>query len=49
MGQSLARMEGHALLAALAAKVERIETGEPVWRFHNMIRVIASMPVTLHT
>jgi len=49
MGQSLARMEAHALLAALAAKVERIETGEPVWRLHNMIRVIESMPVTLHT
>ena len=41
-------MEVHALLTALAAKVQRIETGEPTWRLRNMIRVIASMPVVLH-
>jgi cytochrome P450 len=48
VGQNLARMEAHALLTALAAKVERIDTGEPTWRLHNMIRVIAGMPVVLH-
>ncbi|REF00954.1 cytochrome P450 [Thermomonospora umbrina] len=48
MGQGLARMEAHALLTALAAKVRRIEVGEPTWRLHNTIRGIESMQVTLH-
>ncbi|CCH32732.1 cytochrome P450 [Actinosynnema sp. NPDC047251] len=48
VGQGLARLEAHALLAELAAKVRRIEVAEPTWRRHNTIRGIAALPTTLH-
>lgn len=47
VGQGLARLEGHSLLTALAKRVRRIEIGEPVWRLHNTIRGLASLPVTV--
>lgn len=49
VGQGLARMEAHALFRELAARVERIEVGEPTWRRHNTIRGLAALPTTLHT
>ncbi|MFC7303684.1 cytochrome P450 [Streptomyces monticola] len=48
VGQGLARMEAHALLTELALRVEHIEVDEPVWRRHNTIRGIESLPTTLH-
>jgi cytochrome P450 len=47
VGQGLARLEGHALLTALASKVEAIEVGEPEYRVHNTIRAISALPATL--
>lgn len=48
-GQGLARLEGQALLNALADRVERIElTGEPTWARNNIIRGLSSLPLTLH-
>lgn len=48
-GQGLARLEGQALLNALADRVERIEpTGEPTWGRNNIIRGLSSLPLTLH-
>lgn len=47
VGQGLARLEGHALLTALANKVETIEVGEPEYRVHNTIRAISALPTTL--
>ncbi|MFF4830201.1 cytochrome P450 [Streptomyces sp. NPDC001315] len=48
VGQALSRLEGHSLLNALTRKVRRVEVGEPVWRLHNTIRGIESLPVVLH-
>lgn len=48
-GQGLARLEGQALLNALADRVERIElAGEPTWGCNNIIRGLSSLPLTLH-
>jgi cytochrome P450 len=44
-GMGLARMEGGAVLSALAARVGRIEIGEPVRKLNNLIRAFASLPV----
>ncbi|QFZ21448.1 cytochrome P450 [Saccharothrix syringae] len=49
VGQGLSRLEAHSLLRSLAARVRRIEVGEPEWRLHNTIRGIARMDVVLHT
>ncbi|MEU0154750.1 cytochrome P450 [Micromonospora fulviviridis] len=49
VGQGLARLEAHALLRELAARVEHIEVGEATWRRHNTIRGLAALPTTLHT
>ena len=46
VGQNVARAEGEAVLAALAAKVDAIElTGEPVWRPNNALHALAQLPV----
>ena len=46
VGQNVARAEGEAVLAALAAKVDAIElTGEPVWRPNNALHALARLPV----
>lgn len=47
-GMHLARMEIHALLVALATKVERFELGEAVPGMNNLLRGLASLPVTVH-
>ncbi|MFT8244781.1 cytochrome P450 [Roseomonas sp. BN140053] len=48
VGQLLARLEGEVMLAALARKVSAIEiTGEPVRKYNNTLRGLASLPVTL--
>lgn len=47
-GQGLARLEAHAVLKALAARVERIElAGEPVRALNNITRGFQSLPVRL--
>jgi len=49
VGMGLARLEGAAVLAALAERVERFElTGPPVRKLNNLIRSFASLPVTVH-
>lgn len=49
VGQVLARMEGEAVLAALARHVARIElAGEPVRRHNNTLRGLRSLPLRLH-
>ncbi|WP_033318894.1 cytochrome P450 [Streptomyces yerevanensis] len=48
-GQGLARLETHAVLKALAARVQRIElTGEPVRALNNITRGFQSLPVRIH-
>ena len=47
-GAGLARLEGAAVLTALAARVARIELGEPVRKLNNLIRSFGSLPVTVH-
>lgn len=47
-GMGLARLEGAAVLAALAARVERFELGTPVRKLNNLIRAFGSLPVTVH-
>lgn len=49
VGQGLARLEGTALLTALAERVRRIEVGEPTWRVNNTMRAIAALPASLST
>jgi 4-methoxybenzoate monooxygenase (O-demethylating) len=49
VGQVVARMEGEALLAALARRVARIEpAGAAMRRHNNTLRGLASLPVRLH-
>ena len=49
VGQHVARLEAAALLAALAARVERIEpTAEPTRHLNNTMRAFASQPLRLH-
>lgn len=48
-GQGLARLEAHAVLNALAERVERIEsTGPPMWGRNNIIRGLSALPLRLH-
>ncbi len=48
VGQNIARAEGEAFLAALAAKVQTIElTGEAVWRPNNSIHALDRLPLRL--
>ncbi|MFF3373947.1 cytochrome P450 [Streptomyces sp. NPDC002680] len=47
-GQGLARLEAHAVLGALVRRVSSIElAGEPVRKLNNVIRGLASLPVTV--
>jgi cytochrome P450 len=49
VGQLLARVEGEAILAALARRVERWEiTGEPRRAYNNTLRGLESLPVAVH-
>lgn len=48
-GQSLSKMEAHALLVALAAKVDRIEiVGDPVRVGNNITRGLTHLPVRVY-
>jgi cytochrome P450 len=48
VGQVVARMEGEALLGALARRVERIElAGAPQRRLNNSMRALAALPLRL--
>jgi cytochrome P450 len=47
-GMGLARLEGTAVLTALATRVERFELGEPVRKLNNLIRAFSSLPITIH-
>ncbi|MBV9561761.1 MAG: cytochrome P450 [Bradyrhizobium sp.] len=48
VGQLVARLEGEAMLAALARRVAAIEiAGEPKRRFNNTLRGLDSLPVTI--
>jgi cytochrome P450 len=46
-GQGLARLEAHALLAALADHVAQFETGEPQRRLNNTVRGLSRLPTTV--
>ncbi|KRB78782.1 MULTISPECIES: cytochrome P450 [unclassified Sphingomonas] len=46
-GQGLARLEAHALIAALAGKVARFDVGTPHRHLNNVIRSIESLPLSL--
>jgi cytochrome P450 len=49
VGQHVARLEAEALLAALAARVERIEvTAEPTRHLNNTMHAFATQPMRLH-
>jgi hypothetical protein len=41
----LARLEGNAVLSALAARVVTIKPGVPVRKLNNLIRAFASFPI----
>ena len=46
-GQGLARLEGHAILTALAARVARFDAGPAEPSLNNTIHALASLPVTV--
>lgn len=49
VGQNVARAEGEAVLAAIAARVDRIAlTGTPVWRPNNAIHALDRLPMRFH-
>ena len=46
VGQNLAKMEGHAIFAELADRVERFElTGEPEWMLNNTLHGLGRLPL----
>ncbi len=48
VGQTLARMEIQALIAALVDRVEQIElVGHPQWRLNNTLRGLSQIPIRL--
>jgi hypothetical protein len=48
VGQILARLEGEAMLAALARRVVRLEiAGQPVRRYNNTLRGLKALPLRL--
>ena len=46
-GQALARLEGEAILEALVGTVDKIDVGQPVRHYNNVLRGLASLPVTV--
>lgn len=44
-GQALARIEGHAILRALATRIRRFHVGAPKRHFNNVVRGLESLPV----
>ncbi len=47
-GASLARLEGQAILGALARRVERFELGTSTRKLNNVIRSLRTLAVTVH-
>lgn len=47
-GASLARLEGQAVLGALARRVERFELGASTRKLNNVIRSLKTLAVTVH-
>jgi cytochrome P450 len=47
-GASLARLEGQAILGALARRVERFELGKSTRKLNNVIRSLRTLVVTVH-
>lgn len=47
-GASLARLEGQAILGALARRVERFELGKSTRKLNNVIRSLRTLSVTVH-
>jgi cytochrome P450 len=48
VGAGLARLEGHAVIAALAANVERFEITHASWRRNNALHGLARLDVLVH-
>lgn len=48
-GEALADVEGESILSALAENVTRIEVGQPVRHYNNVLRGLESLPVTVAT
>lgn len=47
VGHNLAKAEGHAILAALADRVERFEpAGDPEWIVNNTLHGLGRLPLT---
>jgi cytochrome P450 len=46
-GQALARLEGEAILEALVGTVDKINVGQPVRHYNNVLRGLESLPVTV--
>jgi cytochrome P450 len=49
VGQSLAKLEAHALLTALLAKVRRFEIGEPEFVVNNTLHGLRKLPCRIVT
>ena len=49
VGAGLARLEGHAIIAALASRVERFEIGDASWRRNNALHGLARLDVQVHS
>ena len=47
IGQGLARLEGHAILTALARRVERFEVSEATPFINNLVHGLDTLPVTI--
>jgi hypothetical protein len=47
-GMHLARLEIHALLAALVARIGRFEVGQPEYSLNNVLRGLVSLDVVIH-
>ena len=48
-GASLARLEGQAVLGALARRVERFDLGASTRKLNNVIRGLRTLAITVHT
>jgi cytochrome P450 len=46
-GQALARIEGEAVIRALAENVAHIDAGQPIRHYNNVLRGLESLPITV--